>query len=140
MTRWRSSLAKPAFRVDRRVSSTRMRASLRGRAPAAGLVLCLALALALASCAPATSTAASGVEGPLDELGRVALLAHHRMEIVYLETGAYTTNALIDLQLPRGVKWTLEDFSDEWYSLRFTDDAQPGVAWLVTPDGVTRSG
>lgn len=59
------------------------------------------------------------------------------MEIGYLQTGSYTTNALVDLQLPRGVRWTLEEFSEQNYRLRFTDDSRPGVAWLVSPAGVT---
>ena len=58
------------------------------------------------------------------------------MEIGFLQTGTYTTNALVDLDLPRGVKWTLEEFSDSSYQLRFTSDDQPEEVWLVSPRGV----
>lgn len=98
------------------------------------LVALIALVALLAACAPR----ALGPGGqPANELQRTAQLAFHRMQIAYLETGNYTTNALVDLDLPRGVKWTLEEFSTSGYRLRFTDDKRPGEAWLVTPGGVT---
>lgn len=112
-----------------------------------------AVLLPLAACAPRTTElqaaelratevrgdpAAASTEA--SELRRTALMAFHRMEIVFLETGSYTTNALVDLDLPRGVKWTLEEFDDAGYRLRFTDDQRPEYAWLVSPEGVARVG
>ena len=92
------------------------------------------LLVLLGACAPQPLVGPGGQ--PADELQRTAQLAFHRMQIAYLETGNYTTNALVDLELPRGVKWTLEEFSTNAYRLRFTDDNRPGEAWLVTPAGV----
>jgi hypothetical protein len=92
-----------------------------------------AIMLLLAACAPSVSLTGAAVSS---ELQRTALVAFHRMEIAFLETGSYTTNALIDLELPRGVKWTLEDFSERSYRLRFTADNRPGEAWLVSPAGL----
>lgn len=93
----------------------------------------VALVTLLGACAP-TAAPASGDAS--SELERTAQLAYHRMEIGYLQTGSYTTNALVDLELPRGVRWTLEEFSESSYRLRFTDDENPGEAWLVSPRGV----
>jgi hypothetical protein len=98
------------------------------------LVLTILLIAAVAGCAPrAAGKSASSVTG---ELQRTALVAFHRMEIGFLQTGGYTTNVLVDLELPRGVRWTLEEFTEQSYRLRFTDDADPGAAWLVSPAGV----
>ncbi|MEX2541575.1 MAG: hypothetical protein WD314_07190 [Trueperaceae bacterium] len=99
----------------------------------------LALTLTLAACAPSAGVprpAGTTAAGEPSELRRTALVAFHRMEIAFLQTGSYTTNALIDLDLPRGVRWTLEEFSETGYRLRFTDDDRPDVAWLVSPEGV----
>ena len=65
-----------------------------------------------------------------------AEIAYHRMAIGLLQTGEYTTNALLELALPTGVKWTLEEFSGADYRLRFTSDDVPVYVWLVTPRGV----
>lgn len=92
------------------------------------------IVLVLAACAPATGS--TGTNEASSELQRTALVAFHRMEIAFLQTGSYTTNALIDLDLPSGVKWTLEEYSDRHYRLRFTEDNRPGVGWLVSPAGV----
>lgn len=114
-----------------------------------------ALALLLAACAPragtpvatgpvATSPVATGPAAPDGRSGqerlaeRTATVAFHRMEIGRLESGAYNTNVLIDLVLPSGVRWTIEDFSDGGYSLIFTSDEVPGVSWRVSPAGVDR--
>lgn len=111
--------------------------------PPAGWLALVILVLPLAACAPqsvapgAATTAATAVES---ELQRAALEAFHRMEIAFLQTGSYSTNALIDLDLPRGVKWTLEEFDDSGYRLRFTDDERPRDAWIVSPAGVVRGG
>jgi hypothetical protein len=105
---------------------------LAGRLPGLPLLL-LVLALALSACAPGTT---SRPPAAVSELQRTAQVAFHRMEIAFLQTGDYTTNALIDLELPRGVRWTLEEFSERSYRLRFSDDGRPGEAWLVSPAGV----
>lgn len=97
----------------------------------------LTLVALLAGCFPQTAPATGPDGTAASELQRTAQLAFHRMEIGYLQTGSYTTNALVDLELPRGVKWTLEEFSETAYRLRFTDNNQPGEAWLVSPAGVT---
>ena len=65
-----------------------------------------------------------------------AEIAYHRMAIGFLQSGEYTTNALLELALPKGVKWTLDEFSGTDYRLRFTSDEVPVYAWLVTPQGV----
>jgi hypothetical protein len=101
-------------------------------------LIALALALLLAACAPqAISPAFSSPEGETVE--RIARIAFHRMEIGLLEVGNYTTNVLVDLDLPSGVRWIVTDFSSDGYALRFTSDTLPQVAWLVSPRGVQRT-
>lgn len=101
----------------------------------AAVVLLAALLLVLAACAPATAAfdtpAAREVERSAEE-------AFHRMELGRLQLGMYTSNVLVDLDLPRGARVTVEAFSDDDYTLRFTSDAALEVAWLVTPEGVQR--
>ena len=104
------------------------------RSSAAVLVVA-ALLLALAACAPA---AASFDTPAAREVERAAQEAFHRMELGRLQLGAYTSNVLVDLDLPRGARVTVEAFSDDDYTLRFTSDAALEVAWLVTPSGVRR--
>ncbi|HSL96626.1 MAG TPA: hypothetical protein VLA35_12040, partial [Thermoleophilia bacterium] len=67
-----------------------------------------------------------------------AYVAYHRMELGRLQLGVYTTNVLVDVELPRGARLTLEAFDDDGYRLRVDSDAVPGVAWYVTPSGVRR--
>ena len=97
----------------------------------------LALVLLLSACAPQLGPAPAQTDQAASELQRTAQLAFHRMEIGFLQTGAYTTNALVDLDLPRGMRWTLEEFTDGFYRLRFTDDDNPDEAWVVSPRGVS---
>ena len=110
--------------------------------PALPVLLAVLLAL-LAACAPSAGPA-PGSALPDDPAARAAertaRLAYHRMEIGRLETGAYTTNVLVDLALPQGVRWTVDDFSVDGssYRLRVTHAALPEVAWLVSPAGVRR--
>lgn len=110
--------------------------------PANGRVLTafvlLMLLAVLGSCAPAPTQTATD-RRPGSDLQRIALQAYHRMEIGLLETGSYTTNVLVDLELPRQVRWTLEEFGSDGYRLRFTADDRPDEAWLVTPAGVSRA-
>lgn len=92
--------------------------------------------LVLAACAPQASRTA--VDSPeAAQTDTVARIAHHRMEIGLLQTGSYTTNVLVDLDLPRGVRWTVLEFGADSYLLRFTNDAVPGIVWLVEPSGVS---
>lgn len=114
---------------------TRARAHAR---PRTALLIALLAAL-LAACAP--STAPGLPDDPATrEAERAARIAFHRMQIGFLETGAYTTNVLVDLALPQGVRWTVDDFvlDGSSYRLRFTHDAVPASAWLVSPAGVRR--
>lgn len=96
--------------------------------------------LVLAACAPQATTPPPGANAPntaaASATETLAQVAHHRMEIGRLQTGAYTTNVLVDLDIPRGVRWTVLDFSTDAYLLRFTHDEVPDVVWLVDPSGV----
>lgn len=107
----------------------------------ATLSVLLLLALALAACAPALGGVdASAFETPAArEVERAAQEAYHRMELGRLRLGVYTTNVLVDLDLPRGARVTVEAFDDDAYRLRLTSDAALGLAWIVTPDGVRRT-
>ena len=101
----------------------------------------LSLALLVSACAPRVgkpnATPSASLETPQARAtAETAEIAYHRMAIGFLQTGEYTTNALLELSLPRGVKWTLEEFSGDNYRLRFTSDEVPAYAWLVTPQGV----
>ena len=103
--------------------------------------LLIVLLSLLAACAPRTQEA-SAPSDPVfqspaaQETNRVATAAFHRMELAQIEEGGYTTNVLINLDLPSGVRWMLEDLNDETYTLRFTSADVPNAAWIVTPEGV----
>ena len=105
--------------------------AVRRYAPVAMLIL------TLAACVPRVGGDAFA-SAVAQEAEQAAHIAFHRMEIGRLETGAYTTNVLVDLTLSRGVRWTLIDFSADSYRLRFTIDAEPTIGWLVSPSGVRR--
>jgi hypothetical protein len=107
---------------------------------AAGLVAAgFALVLVLASCAPVTQAPLPNSD-TARQLDRTARIVYHRMAIGYLETGRYTTNVLVDVQLPAGARWTLEAYARDGssYRLRITSNSVPGIAWEVTPNGVRR--
>ncbi|MEJ2359397.1 MAG: hypothetical protein P8Y13_15145 [Deinococcales bacterium] len=107
---------------------------------AAGLLTAgIALLLVLASCAPATQAPLPNSEAA-HQLDRTARIVYHRMAIGYLETGAYTTNVLVDVQLPTGARWTLEAYARDGssYRLKITSTKVTGIAWEVTPEGVRR--
>ncbi len=97
--------------------------------------------LTLVACAPGLGGVdASAFETPAAlEVERAAKEAYHRMELGRLRLGVYTTNVLVDLDLPRGARVTVEAFGDDDYRLRFTSDAALDLAWIVTPDGVRRT-
>ena len=109
--------------------------------------LLICLTLLFAACAPRTAPANEGgeiraLETPAPEspaareVQQTAQVAYHRMQIGFLQTGEYTTNALLDLSLPQGVRWTVETFEATTYQLRFVSADVPDQAWIVTPDGV----
>lgn len=105
------------------------------------IITAMLVTLVLASCAPQTATQGA-VTTTLNSpeavaTNRVAKAAWHRMQSYYLETGQYTTNALVDLELPQGVRWTIESFSADGYVLTVTSSAVPEVVWVITPEGVT---
>ena len=62
------------------------------------------------------------------------------MELGHLEAGVYTTNALIDVKLPEGARWTLQEFASDGssYVLTLTSSRLPGVGWRVSPRGVSQ--
>jgi hypothetical protein len=99
-----------------------------------------ALALLLTACAP-SAFPTIGTDPAAAELRRTADILYHRMELGYLETGVYTTNALIDVSLPEGAKWTLLDFAQDGssYALLLTSTRYPDAAWRITPRGVARA-
>ena len=111
------------------------------------VALIFVLLAVLAACAPTAQAPMTG-EGPQFVAARsaaeqpaveTARTIWHRMELGRIETGTYTSNVLIDLtDLPSGVAFLMESFPGESFELRVTDDALPGVYWLVTPSGVTR--
>jgi hypothetical protein len=109
------------------------------RTPVHALVV--TLLMTLAACAPGLGGVdAEAFESPAAlEVERTAQEAYHRMELGRLRLGVYTTNVLVDLDLPRGARVTVEAFGDDDYRLRFTSDAALDLAWLVTPNGVRRT-
>ncbi len=104
----------------------------------------LALALASAACAPAlqgTSGAPAATRPPvevaeLSPLERTAWEAWLLMEVGRLRTGAYSTQVLIDLELPQGVRWTVVEFDADAYALAVSND-DGGAQVRVSPDGVS---
>jgi hypothetical protein len=100
-------------------------------------MLLLLVAGALTACVP--TTVAEQLAGPAaQEVERTADETFHRMELGRIRTGAYTTNVLVDVALPRGTRITVEAFSGDDYRLRIDADAIDGVVWLVSPRGVRR--
>jgi hypothetical protein len=110
----------------------------RGRPLPPTLVLAVLLGAVLSACAPAVDAAPFDTPAA-QAVERVAHEAYHRMEIGRLRTGSYTTNVLVDLELPQGARVTVEAFSGDSYVLRVTSDAVEGAAWLVGPSGVRRT-
>lgn len=106
----------------------------------------LALALTLiagVACAPTTTRPASDVDGArppeavaaLGPVERTAWEAWLLMELGRLRLGVYGTEALVDLALPRGVRWTVVEYGPDDYALAVTSDGgEPGLR--VDPSGV----
>lgn len=109
------------------------------RAARTATALLLAL-LALSACAPTSTTPPPSPAATAEQqaLERTAYIVYHRMAIGYLETGSYTTNVLVDVSLPQGVRWTLLEYPQDGssYTLRLTSDAVMGHAYRVSPAGV----
>jgi len=107
---------------------------------ALGLVL-----IAGVACAPTTDVrpstsdvtgarppAAAATLGPVE---RTAWEAWLLMELGRLRLGVYGTEALVDLDLPRGVRWTVVEYGPDDYALAVTSDGgEPGLR--VDPSGV----
>ena len=105
----------------------------------AGLFAVAALLLALLATGCLPAAVAESSDSPVARaVERAAQEAYHRMELGRLATGSYTTNVLVDVDLPRGSRITLEDFTGADYRLRVDADALPDAAWIVTPQGVRR--
>lgn len=109
-----------------------------------------ALLLALVSCSPGTDGAATGAApagvpvateeaDAMAALERTAWEAWHLMQIGFLRTGAYSTNVLVDLPLPQGVRWSVVGFEEEGYAIDVTSDDGEG-AYRVDPSGVHPAG
>jgi hypothetical protein len=105
------------------------------------------VALSVAACAPSASPASNTrstqqrrvivINNPAaEDVIDIANIAWHRMQLNFLETGNYSTNVLVDLSLPQGVRWVLEDFSNRSYRIRFVSSDVPEIFWLITPEGV----
>ncbi len=91
----------------------------------------------LAACAP-TTTAPALDDPAARQVDAVAQETFHRMELGRLSVGSYTTNVLVDVELPQGARVTVEAFDGDDYLLRVDSTAVPGVVWYVSPDGVRR--
>ena len=78
---------------------------------------------------------------PMSEAARaaqaVAEEAFHLMALAKLRSGEYSPNALAELELPRGVLWTIESFGAESYVLNVTSQEAPDI-WRVSETGVER--
>jgi hypothetical protein len=98
------------------------------------LPILVILLLALSACAPRTRDPLNSPQAQATD--KIAQEVFHRMEIGKLQTGDYTTNALVDLRLPQGVTWTLTAFGSGAYQISVTSQEVPGYTWLVSPEGV----
>lgn len=93
------------------------------------------LALVLAACVPQISSEVQS-SAAYQQAQKYATIVWHRMELGYLQSGQYSTNVLVDLTPPKGVKLTLVGFGHGSYQLRVTSSQVPGVGWFVSPAGV----
>lgn len=120
-----------------RVTVRQSSGSHPGRARLA--LLAALIALLAAACVPTTMPGADS--GVVAELERTANILYHRMELGYLDSGIYTTNVLIDAQLPEGARWTLQDFATDGsnYVLILSSSKLPDTAWRISPRGVSRT-
>jgi hypothetical protein len=102
----------------------------------------LAALLAAAACAPAPA-GPDGLAPPdrgadvagLTPLERTAWTAWHLMELHRLRTGRYSTEALQELELARGVRWTVTELGDDAYALAISRD-DDAARLRVSPAGV----
>lgn len=117
-----------------------VRPSRDHRSAGTRLALIAAVIAALAAaCVPTTMPGADA--GVVAELERTANILFHRMELGFLDSGIYTTNVLIDVNLPEGARWTLQDFATDGssYVLILTSSNLPDTAWRISPRGVART-
>lgn len=84
---------------------------------------------------PADAPTAVVPSDPTD-LERVAWLAWLEMEAARLRTGRYDTEALLDLTLPSGVRWTVTRIAADDYALRVDRGGDAAAAYRVAPAGV----
>lgn len=130
---------------------------LRGRARR-GLLLAVATLWIVAGCVPvadrppagiapssavgdATSTSdVRSIRAPrdlaiTDPLLRTAWEAWLLMELGRLRSGSYSTDVLLDLAVPSGIRWTVVSYGPDAYALAVTGDGEP-TPLRVDPDGV----
>ena len=100
------------------------------------VLMVLGLALFLSACLPQTRRPTALESAAAQDVERTAVIAFHRMQLGFWESGIYNTEVLIDLALPQGVQWTLVDFELGTYQLRFSSEQVPEFLWFVSPDGV----
>ncbi len=120
--------------------------TLNYRVPAVVVVLVALLSACAPAVAPAGQVPPSGGPQFAAALSPAEVAAtdtataiFYRMELGRLQTGSYTSNVLIELtDLPAGIAFVMESFPGESFEIRVTDDALPGIWWLVDPTGVTR--
>ena len=109
------------------------------------LLLGLICAATLSACAPTASftlvpTDSVRVGPPRDlsaltELDRTAWRIWLAMESGRLQLDRYDTTALIDLDLPSGARWTLEEFDVVSFRLRL--EGASGEVRVITESGVS---
>lgn len=136
----RSRTARLALGMTDAYRTTLTGATGRGALLCRRLALLAALMLALGACAPGAFGPAAATDPAVTELERTAQVLFHRMELGFLDSGVYTTNALIDVKLPEGARWTLQEFASDGssYVLTLTSSRVAGVAWRISPRGVAR--
>jgi len=110
----------------------------------------VSLALTIVACAPATvqppptDVPVGGTDRAIvvpaeladpDPLLRTAWEAWLRMELRWLQQGSYSTDALLELALPSGVRWTVIEYGPADYTLAVTGDTSTSTL-RVDPSGV----
>ena len=124
----------------------------------AGLLLAVATLWIVAGCVPIADRPSAGVAPPsgsanaastsdvrtiraprdlaiTDPLLRTAWEAWLLMELGRLRSGSYTTDVLLDLAVPQGIRWTVVSYGPDAYALAVTGDGEP-TPLRVDPDGV----
>jgi len=103
-------------------------------------LLAVCLVILLSGCLPGLGAPRDPLESrEAMETQNIAEVAFHQMEIGKLQSGDYTTNVLVSLDLPQGTQWTLIALGEGSYTLRFSSAAVSDYVWLVSPAGVQLS-